>query len=358
MFKNRLFYIGLVMVFVVSISGIVFGAQTQKVSLFDAVEFTLEHNLDLKIEKINLHKSELDYQKSQANNLLTESRYISLQSELALAQAKDNFLEKKNSLIISTVQDYLQVIQLEQDINIKNKQLELEKRIFADTTTQLNEGHLGQLDLLKQEVKYHNADFNLEKAEDDYQQLVKQLKTTLGLEPTVEVEVLTIGELKIPEISETQAIEQAMLASSKLIMRRDQIELAELDLERAESKTTPQLDLERVKADLELAKLNYQKVEQDVETEAKNQYYLFTQAVKRLELSQQNYQIAEENYQITKRQEESGLKTEDDLLLAELNLLQEDYNQFSATKNLLSSLLQLQKTMGAEIEVIVNEIFI
>lgn len=356
--QRRLFYIGLVMVVMLIFSSSVFGAETEKISLLDAVDFTLQHNLDLEVERIKLYQAELDYQKAQANNLLTESRYIGQQNELALAQAKDSYLQTKNGIIISTVQDYLQVSQLEQEITIKKKQLELETRILADTETQLREGHLGQLDLLKQEVKYHNAGFDVEKAEDDYQQVVKQLKTTLGLDQTLEVKGLTMGEFQIPEISESQAIEAAVLTSFKLAMRADQIELAELDLERAKSKTTPQLDLEKIKADLQLAKLNHQKAQQDVETEVKNQYYLFRQAVKRLDLSQQNYRIAEENYQITKKQHLSGLKTENDLLLAELNLLQEGYDQFSAKKNVLSNLLQLEKIMGREIEVIVDEIFI
>ena len=358
MFQRRLFYIGLVMVLGMIFSASVWGAEIEKISLLDAVDFTLRHNLDLEIERINLHQAELDYQKSQANNLLTESRYLSRQNELALAQAKDSYLETKNSIIIATVQDYLQLSQLEQEITIKEKRLELETRILADTKAQLREGHLGQLDLLKQEVKYHNAGFELEKTEDDYQQLVKRLKTTLGLDQSVEVIVLAMGEFQVPERSEAEAVEEALLTSFKLVMRADQIELAELDLERAKSKTTPQLDLEKIKADLRLAKLNHEKAQQNLEDEVKNQYYLFRQAVKRWDLSRQNYQIAEENYQIIKRQQQTGLKTENDLLLAELNLLEEDYNQFSARKNLLNSLLQLEKIMGREIEVVVDEIFI
>lgn len=347
----------LCMVVLLLLSNMALAGATKEVSLQQAVNLALEKSLDVKISDLNLKNAQIDFQRNQANNLLTASRSLALQAELNLAQAKDNNVQTKNTILMNITRDYLQLVQKQLEINLYTKQMELEKRVRNDMQAQVKLGHVGQLDFLRQENKYQNAIFNLEKIKDDYTQLQRKLKTTIGVQPTEELKLLPFTVKKVWAITEDEALKVATANSFTIEARQRQIELAQVDLDKATAKATPELDLERLRNDLELAKLNYEKAKEDLYSSVQNQFYLYQQSVKKLELSKQAYTQAETNYQIVKKQRETGLKTENDLLSAELSLLQEDLNEEVAQLNYLTNLLQLQKVMGIQIEVKTSEIF-
>ena len=88
-------------------SGGLFAAETKEMNLSQAINLALENNLNLKIANLDLKNAQIDYQKTKANNLLTESRYIELQGDLGLLQAEDNYTQTRNEVIIDVVQKYL-----------------------------------------------------------------------------------------------------------------------------------------------------------------------------------------------------------------------------------------------------------
>ncbi len=61
------------------------------------------------------------YEKTKASNLLTSSRYIQLQGDLGLLQAKDNYTQTRNQVIIDVVQKYLQLNQANKNITVTDK---------------------------------------------------------------------------------------------------------------------------------------------------------------------------------------------------------------------------------------------
>ena len=333
-------------------SGGLFAAETKEMNLNQAINLALENNLNLKIANLDLENAQIDYEKTKANNLLTESRYIQLQGDLGLLQAKDNYIQTRNQVIIDVVQKYLQLNQAEKNITAKNKEVELEKRLLEEVKIQVNSGYKGSLDLLQQENKHNNAIFNLEKANDDYHQSFREFKLELGLNNQGEEEfnLVEVDYLKVWEIGEEEVLKKAIENSFTLELRRRQIELAKVDLERAEVAASPELDLRKLRNNIELANLNFNKTQKELNNSIRKQYYAYKQIVNSLDLSRQNLNQAQESNGIIIEQVKAGLKTKNDLLSAEISLLQAEYNLNSAILNYYTTKLTMQKLIGQRIE--------
>jgi outer membrane protein TolC len=335
-------------------SGVLFAAETEmeEMNLNQAINLALKNNLNLKIANLDLENAQIDYEKTKANNLLTESRYIQLQGDLGLLQAKDNYTQTRNQVIIDVVQKYLQLNQAEKNITTKSKEAELERNLLEEVKAQVKAGHKGSLDLLRQENGYYNAVFNLEKANDDYQQFFREFKLELGLN-NQEEEEFNLVEVNYPEtwkIGEEEALEMAIENSFILELRNRQIELAKVDLERAEVAASPELDLRKLRNNIELANLNFNKTQKELDNSIRKQFYTYRQTVNSLDLSQQNLNQAQENNSIIIDQVRAGLKTKNDLLSAEISLLQAEHSLKSAVLNYYMTKLNLQKLIGQKIQ--------
>lgn len=333
-------------------SGTLVGAELKDLDLSQAINLALENNLSLKIAHLDLENAQIDYEKTKADNLLIGSRYIELQGDLGLLQAKDNYNNIRNQVIIDVVQKYIQLSQVKKNIMVTGKEVELERKLLEEVKAQVQSGHKGSLDLLQQENKYHNAVFNLEKANDDYYQSFKEFKLELGLTNQSEEE-LNLTEMDYPkiwEISEEEAIKMAIKNSFTLEFSKRQIELNEVDLERAEVAASPKLDLQKLKNNVELANLNYDKTQKELNNSISKQFYAYKQSISNLDLSQQNLNQAQENNSIIIEQVKAGLKTKSDLLSAEISLLQAEHNLKSAILNYYMTKLTLQQLMGQKIE--------
>lgn len=334
------------------ISGGLFAAETKEMNLSQAINLALENNLNLKIANLDLENAQIDYEKTKANNLLTESRYIELQGDLGLLQAKDNYNQTRNEVIIDVAQKYFQLNQAKKNIISESKEAELEKNLLEEINAQVKAGHKGNLDLLQQESNYNNAVFNLEKANDDYHQSFREFKLELGLNNQEEDEFYLV-EVDYPDvwqIGEEEALKQAIENSFILELRKRQIELAKVDLERAEVAASPELDLRKLRNNIELANLNSTQTQKELANSIRKQFYTYKQSINSLDLSQQNLNQAQENNSIIIDQVKAGLKTKNDLLSAEISLLQAEYNLNSAILNYYTTKLTMQKLIGQRIE--------
>ncbi|MDP2945360.1 MAG: TolC family protein [Atribacterota bacterium] len=333
-------------------SGVLYATEPKETNLSQSINLALENNLNLKIANLDLENAQIDYQKTKANNLLTESRYIELQGDLGLLQAKDNYNQIRNEVIIDVVQKYLQLNQAKRNITAKSKEAELERNLLEEVKAQVKAGHKGSLDLLRQENKYNNAVFNLEKANDDYHQSFGEFKLELGLNNQEEEEfnLVEVDYPKVWQIDEEEALKKAVENSFILELGKRQIELAKVDLERAEVAASPELDLRKLKNNIELTNLNFNKTQKELTNSIRKQFYTYKQTINSLDLSQQNLNQAQENNSIIIDQVKAGLKTKNDLLSAEISLLQAEYNLNSAILNYYTTKLTMQRLIGQKIE--------
>lgn len=339
---------------VLIISGNCLG-QEMKLQLEETLELALKNNLELKIAGVELKNARLAYRKNELQNLLSNSRFLQLQGELALAQAEESYRQARNNQLIFMGGNYLKLIQTGEGIVLRKKEAELEEKKLKEVKAQVKVGYKGELDLFEQQNNYQTALFELERAVDDRKQLMKEFKTELGLKDENNLQLVIPQRPVIWEITEKEAVDMAIKNSTILKLKTKQLELAEYDLARARVSDTPELELQEMENNLKLAELNLKKEEQGLKYEVGKQYYLFKQSVKKLRIMKQNQLQAEENYSIIQEQEKAGLVTKNDLLAAEVNLFKGKNNYLLALNEYYLNQFQLQQVMGLKAEVIIDD---
>ncbi|MFP4661100.1 MAG: TolC family protein [Halanaerobiales bacterium] len=327
----------------------------ESVGLDQVIELALEENLDLQMAELELEDARLDYRKSQLNNLLTNSRLMELQSELAKVQAEENYKSIRNNVILDVISTYIDIVSLDQQITTADKEVELQVRKVEEVEAQVEVGYKGSLDLFEQETSHLSAVNSLEKLKDDFAQKLRELRQKMVVNEDVKIEFVKLVKPEVWEVSEEEAVTTAISNNAILGIREQQVVLAENDLEKARVSGTPQLDLRKKEIALDRARLALTQEKQNLENDAQNVYYQYKQSVKNLEMSEKSLTQAEEHYKIIQEQNEAGLVSKNDLLSSELNLYQARDGFTGSIISYNISMLQLQKTMGLELEVAINE---
>lgn len=341
-------------ILVMSVSLPVVSAEVKNLDLESAINIAKEQNLELKLATLNLEKAKLEYQKKKANNLLNQSRYSELQAEYNLNVAENTYQNTINTVINNTIQQYTKLWLYNLDLEVKEKKVEVEKFLLEEAKAQYEIGDIGSVDLLEQENTYKDAEFALETARDDYQQNLREFKTTLGLTETEPV----LADLKHPEvwqITEKEAINAALENSIELQLKGEELELARIDLERTKV-SSAELDKELKKIALELSQVDKEKTKEDIINSVQEAYYQFKQAVKNMGLKKERLTEAQEKYRLVQKQYEIGLLTITDVLQYEINMLQAEYEYKNAIASYYLEEQSLRQTIGLQSEVFANEI--
>ena len=314
-----------------SVTTATFAAEINQLDLSTAVNIAIEQNYDLQLARLKLAKAKLEYQRQNASNLLTPSKYSKLSAEFSLAAAENTYQNSLDHVISSTISQYNTIWLANLDLEIKNKQLELAKKELAQAKAQYEIGDIGSIALLEQENKYQDAQFTLEKNHDDYQHNLRTFRITLRLEQN-ELLPEKLAYPTIWEIDEQEAITTALNNSRDLKLREDEIELARIDLERAEVSSS-ELDWEIKEITLKLTELEKEKTSEEVTTTTQEKYYQFKQTIKDMELKKEQLTEAEEKYLLFDQQHKLGLVTPIELLQYEINLLQAKYRYQAVVAN-------------------------
>lgn len=351
-FEKSLFIVLLLLIILTSICL----ADSNDLNLRNIKELALKQNNDLKIADIEKENAAIDFEKNMLGNLETNSKSVRLQGELNLLMAENNYIQTKNSIIIDIIEQYLNILKLEKEIKSIQKEVELEKRRVQEVEVEMEMGYKSSLDLFEQERKYQDIQNRLERKQDSKGQQLKELKFQLGLDST---DRITFIKLEIPDIWEVQEglVIKTVLENSKTIkIKNKQLEIAEARLVRAEALNESEMELKKLKNKVAIARLDYLNEKQNQESSAQNQYFLYKQAIKSLDMAERSLIQAKENYKIIKTQMQEGMASSNDLLSEEVVLMKAKNSFRSVIIDYYIQKLSLQNIMGQELEVeLVND---
>ncbi len=348
--KNVIFLLFLILV---SLS---LSTSAQEVGITEAIDLSWDNSIDLQIATIDLENSRINYKKTEADIMRTGSRYAQLQNELGLMQAENSFFQSENRLVRDTVSQYFTLILLEMELGRKEAGLELEKRRLEEVEKQVQTGHRSQLDLIQQQSSYNSATFELEAVRQDLIQDREEFRYKLGLEELPYIKKDILLEVETIEIDPENFLEKALESATEIRVREKQLELAEIDLNRAREASTPALDLQQKENNLEIARLNITKTEQDVRHRFQQIYNGLVRARNNLQLAGERLEEAEKNHEIIVRQEELGLRTINDLLSSQISLMgaKESFSQGVNSYYLI--LFDIYEAMGHNLKEVADEI--
>jgi len=317
-----------------------------KLNLPRAVEMALSNNLELQKAGYQLENEEINIQKSKSENLLIQSNLLERQNELLLIQTKDQYQQQKEDLIIQVVDEYIQLKLTQKDLQVKEKELELEKNTMEDIEIQVKAGYKVQLDVLEQSNEYYDALFSFESAKLNYQKLLGNFRVTLGLNSDTQFELVEINVPDFKEIGLDEALKKGRQNSISLQMNNLEIDLASLELEKSKVSDIPEIDLNKLENNLTITKLDYQIAQQNLDYQIQSQWQNYIQTKNDITSSQNSLIQIKENKIIISNQVKAGLASKDDELSANIGVLEAEYRTASSIRNYYNALLNLQSIMG------------
>ena len=317
-----------------------------KLDLPQTVEIALTNNLELQKSNYQLENAEIDAKKNKIENLLTQSNLMERQNELLYQQKKEQYQQQKEDLIIKVVDEYLQLKLAEKDIHVNENKLKLEKNILEDIKAQVKAGYKVELDVLEQSNEYYNALFSFESTKLDYQQLLGNFRITLGVSSNIGIKIAVIKIPYFKEIDLKQALQEGRKNSVELQMKILEIDLANLELEKSKVSDTPEVNLNKLKNSLVIAKLDHSISSQNLDYQIQNQWQNYVQKKNDITLSQKYLEQIKEHKAIISNQAKAGLASEDEELSAIIGVLESEYHLASSIRNCYNTLLQLQSIMG------------
>jgi hypothetical protein len=179
-----------------------------RLDLPQAVEMALANNLEFQKDGYQLENAKIDAKRNEAENLLTQSNLLERQYELSLIGEKEQYQQKKEDLIIQIVDEYLQLKLTQKDLQVKEKELELEKNTLEEIKAQVKAGYKVELDVLEQGTEYYDALFSFESAKLDYQKLLGNFRVTLGLNSKSQFELVSINTPDFKEIELDEVLQR------------------------------------------------------------------------------------------------------------------------------------------------------
>ena len=320
--------------------------ESVKLNLFQAAEMALANNLEFKKAGYQLKNAEIEIKKNESENLLTQSSLLERQNELLRIQEKEQYQQNKEDLIIQVVDEYLQLKLTQKDLQVKEKEAELEKNILEDIKIQVKAGYKVQLDVLEQSNEYYDALFSFESAKLDYQKLLGNFRVTLGLNSKSQFELIVINGPDFKEIGLDEALQKGRQNSVSLQMNNLEIDLASLELEKSKVSDIPEIDLNKLENNLTITKLDYQIAQQNLDYQIQSQWQNYIQTKNDITSSQNSLIQIKENKIIISNQVKAGLASKDDELSANIGVLQAEYRIASSVRNYYNALLNLQSIMG------------
>ena len=352
--RSDKYFFRLVLLFILGITPALAG---DYLSVDEAVELSLENSKELEIARLELENSRISYQRNKADIMRTESKSAELQNELSLMQAEDRFSRTRDQLAQDIISQYLQLLISGHDLVRLEKELELESRRLEETEKQVEMGHSSQMDLIQRQNSYNSAVFNYEESLEDYKEDQRELAYRLGLKELPPLNEELLQQIIEVEIHRDEFMEKALQASTEIKVQKKQVELAELQLSRAQEADTPPLELEERENDLEIARLNLEKAKKDTEHQNREIYNSFIRAGNSLDLALERLKEAEKNHEIVVRQKDMGLKTGRDLLSSEISFMSSEQSLFNALSSYYTSLLEVKKAMGLNVEEVAHDYF-
>ena len=259
-------------------------------SLEDCLAYALEHNITIKDASLNKDQAEVDYSKAKSSRLPNlygsasqtfsngnsidpitsdfvseqiHSTNVSLNSSMTLFQGNQInnqiaqnelllnqrvFLEEevKNNIIVSILENYLQILYAKEGITIAENNLAASEKEVERAKARLDAGSIALSDYTEAQSQAASNKYAIITAKNTYQQYVIALKQLLELDPTQDIEIETLSssiDYVTLELDKMKIYNNALGILPEVNASKIGVEVSEKDLEIAKGAYLPTLSL-------------------------------------------------------------------------------------------------------------------
>ena len=259
-------------------------------SLDDCLEYALENNITIKDASLNKGQAEVDYSKAKSSRLPNlygsasqtfsngnsidpitsdfvseqiHSTNVSLNSSMIIFQGnqinnqiaqnalllnQSVFLEEevKNNIIISILENYLQILYAKEGITIAENNLAASEKEVDRAKARLDAGSIALSDYTEAQSQAASNKYAIITAKNTYQQYVIALKQLLELDPTQDIEIETLSsdvDYVTLELDKMKIYNNALGILPEVSASKIGVEVSEKELKIAKGAYLPTLSL-------------------------------------------------------------------------------------------------------------------
>lgn len=326
----------------------------ENLTLPKAWELTLSNSTTHQLAIIDLKSAENSYAKSVANNMLTKSEYNQKQTELTFERAKRSYLTSKQNLQLSLMSTYMNVVNLEKQLDIRKARLEQSIANLALGKAKWEARSISDLELNQLELSVTSARNNVVSTENQLFLAKLDLESFVG-----EGDWQVFDQLVYLEYRESlDDLLKAIKNMPQIKLALTQFELAEQSYQEAHLRGDTPLDLEKAELDFKKAKIDLITTEEDLKKSLIRSFQTLKQSEASYFSSLESLELDKKQLDITKNQVQAGVKKQEDLESAIIAFNEKELSFRQTLFTYLENLIKLENLLGRgefEIETIVAQ---
>ena len=322
---------------------------SNKLSLEETLEIMLNNDVELKISSLELENAIIEQQEKEINNMLEKSKTSNLELDKFYNQQKKIYKDTKNKRLIETANKYFNILELKYEMEIKEKELNYEKKVLENVKAEVETGYKNSADLFSQQNDYNNILIAMNNAKSDFKQEKEEFQFVLDLSENKNIILKEINEFNIRKKYDNLNYEKIIKNNQNVKLKEKEIQIAEGKLKQAEIRENARKEIKKLENKLKIAKLETNKVKQDFRNKIKEQHYLYQRSIENIKMRKDNLTELKNNYEIIKEQYNKGLVKKVDVLKTEINLMKGKKRYFESIHNYYINLIKLKDVMGEEL---------
>lgn len=336
----------IIIILIFTLSTICLADDKQVVDFQKALEMAFQNNVDLKITQLNLANSQIAWEKNKLS-ADADTRSQQLKLTLDLAKNQQNYRQARFDTIYSILNDFISFTSLLKTVEVNELQLKIKELELERINELYGKGISTSLELMNARVALEEQRLNLHIKREDLTEIIDNLKFKTGVQDEVMFIEFTPSVLPL-EIGLEEALEKATNTSFEIKEKEINYQLACLELEKAELENKPELEIKELINNKEIASLSLVKAKNDLKEIIKDQFRALDQALKTIEVKENELAIAKESYEQTKRGYEKGFYTESQFLQSKASLLNSENAVFNAKADYFLKTIQFYQMLGED----------
>lgn len=340
-------------------------ATSIQLTLEEAIEIALEDSSVIEQAKIELEKSEIeydegklfikknedDYEEASAAYLeqITKNEIINnLSWEIAQREYKDTIDEEIRKL----EKKYFDVLHTQRNVKKYEENLKLAEELFDKTKREFQVGKVTELEVTSSELNYEKTLKGLAEEQNELQSMKMELNIMLGFDVMEDIVLTDELEVKVFEERDiTEAINTALENDVDLLKAQLGYEEAKINMEVTE-RTYSEITFEyrEKEAKLKEAEEELESAKKTVEKNVREKYSAVIQKQEGIQTTQKSVEYAELVLDATTLSYDVGLKILTDVQEAQIDLLTEELTLAQDILNYNIAILEFKESLGNEIE--------
>lgn len=317
----------------------------QVVNFQKAVNLALQNNIDLKIAQLTLDNSQIDLEKSKISGD-ADTRAEQLSLDLDVAKSQDTYETAQYNIIYGLISDFIDLTKKRQAVELAEKQVRLKEMDLKQTNELFQRKSATNNDVKNAKSALDDQTLTLKKSKEDLARLIDNLKAKTGLKGDVQFKELNLNDITQLSLNLETAIQKALTASFEMKDRDTKLKLAELDLEKGQLESKPELELKKLANNKAIAEYRLHQTKDNVAQDVKDLFSSLEQSWKTIDIRSNDYEVAQKNFKQTSTGYQKGLYTETQFLQNNIALLNSDKALFSAKADYILKVAQLYNLLG------------